>query len=50
MAALSSAFRAESNHENLYDHIELFNMQSLPSCLPSGAPPVNETYQEEAVY
>ena len=50
MAALSSAFRAESNDENLYDHIELFNMQSLPSCLPSGAPPVNETYQEEAVY
>ena len=50
MAALSSAFRAESNHENLYDHIELFNIQSLPSCLPRGAPPVNETYQEEAVY
>ena len=50
MAALNSAFRAESSYENLHDHIELFNMRSLPRCLPSGAPPVNETYQEEAVY
>ena len=50
MAALNSAFRAESSYENLYDHIELSNMQSLPRCLPSGAPPVNQTYQEEAVY
>ena len=47
---LNSAFRAESSYENLYDHIELFNMRSLPRCLPSGAPPVNQTYQEEAVY
>ena len=50
MAAFNSAFRAESSYENLHDHIELFNMRSLPRCLPSGAPPVNETYQEEAVY
>ena len=50
MAGLNSAFRAESSYENLYDHIELFNMRSLPRCLPSGAPLVNETYQEEAVY
>ena len=50
MAALNSAFRAESSYENLHDHIELFNTRSLPRCLPSGAPPVNETYQEEAVY
>ena len=50
MAALNSAFRAESSYENLYDHIELSNMQSLPRCLPSGATPVNQTYQEEAVY
>ena len=50
MAALNSAFRAESSNENLYDHIELSNMPSLPRCLPSGAPPVNQTYQEEAVY
>ena len=50
MAALNRAFRAESSYENLYDHIELFNMQSLPRFLPSGAPPVNQTYQEEAVY
>ena len=50
MAALNSAFRAESSYENLHDHIELFNMRSLPRGLPSGAPPVNETYQEEAVY
>ena len=49
MAALN-AFRAESRYENLYDHKELSNMQSLPRCLPSGAPPVNQTYQEEAVY
>ena len=48
--ALNSAFRAESSYENLYDHIELSNMQSLPRCLPSGALPVNQTYQEEAVY
>ena len=48
--ALNSAFRAESSYENLYDHIELSNMQSLPRCLPSGAPPVNQAYQEEAVY
>ena len=50
MAALNSAFRAESSNENLYDHIELSNMPSLPRCLRSGAPPVNQTYQEEAVY
>ena len=50
MAALHSAFRAESSYENLYDHIELSNMPSLPRCLRSGAPPVNQTYQEEAVY
>ena len=50
MAALNSAFRAESSYENLYDHIELSNMQSSPRCLPSGATPVNQTYQEEAVY
>ena len=50
MAALNSAFRAESSNEHLYDHIELSNMPSLPRCLPSGAPPVNQTYQEEAVY
>ena len=50
MTALNSAFRAESSYENLHDHIELFNMRSLPRGLPSGAPPVNETYQEEAVY
>ena len=50
MAALNSAFRAESSNGNLYDHIELSNMPSLPRCLPSGAPPVKETYQEEAVY
>ena len=49
MAALN-AFRAESRYENLYDHKELSNMQSLPRCLPSGAPPVTQTYQEEAVY
>ena len=49
MAALN-AFRAESRYKNLYDHKELSNMQSLPRCLPSGAPPVNQTYQEEAVY
>ena len=49
MAELNSVFRAESSYENLYDHI-VFNMRSLPTCLPSGAPPVNETYQEEAVY
>ena len=49
MAALN-AFRAESRYENLYDHKELSNMQSLPRCLPSGALPVNQTYQEEAVY
>ena len=48
--ALNSAFRAESSYENLYDHIELSNMQSLPRCLPSGVLPVNQTYQEEAVY
>ena len=48
--ALNSAFRAESSNENLYDHIELSNMQSLPRCLPTGAPPVNQAYQEEAVY
>ena len=48
--ALNSAFRAESSYENLYDHIDLLNMRSLPRCLPSGAPPVNQTYQEEAVY
>ena len=45
-----AAFRAEYSYENLYDHIELSNTQSLPRCLPSGAPPVNQTYQEEAVY
>lgn len=50
MAALNSAFRVESRNGNLYDHIELSNMQSLPRYLPNGAPPVNETYQEEAVY
>ena len=50
MAALNSAFRAESSNGDLYDHIELSNMPSLPRCLPSGAPPVNQTYQEEAVY
>ena len=50
MAALNSAFRAESSNGNLYDHIELSNMPSLPRCLPNGAPPVNQTYQEEAVY
>ena len=50
MAALNSAFRAESSYENRYDHLQLFNMRFLPRCLPSGAPPVNETYQEEAVY
>ena len=50
MAALNSAFRAESSNENLYDHIELSNMPSLPRCLRCGAPPVNQTYQEEAVY
>ena len=50
MAALNGAFRAESSYENLYDHIELFNMRSLPGCLPNGAPPGNQTYQEEAVY
>ena len=50
MAALNSAFRAVSSNENLYDHIELSNMPSLPRCLRSGAPPVNQTYQEEAVY
>ena len=50
MAALNSAFRAESSNGNLYDHIELSNMPSLPRCLRSGAPPVNQTYQEEAVY
>ena len=48
--ALNSAFRVESSYENLYDHIELSNMQSLQRCLPSGALPVNQTYQEEAVY
>ena len=48
--ALNSAFRVESSYENLYDHIELSNMQSLPRCLPSGALPVNQTYREEAVY
>ena len=48
--ALNSAFRVESSYENLYDHIELSNMQSLHRCLPSGALPVNQTYQEEAVY
>ena len=48
--ALNSAFRAESSYENLYDHIELSNMQSLPRCLPSGVLPVNQAYQEEAVY
>ena len=45
-----AAFRAESSYENLYDHLELSNTQSLPRCLPSGATPVNQTYQEEAVY
>ena len=50
MAALKSAFRAESSNGNLYDHIELSNMPSLPRCLRCGAPPVNQTYQEEAVY
>ena len=50
MAALNSAFRAESSNGSLYDQIELSNMPSLPRCLPSGAPPVNQTYQEEAVY
>ena len=50
MAALNSAFRAESSNGNLYDNIELSNMPSLPRCLPNGAPPVNQTYQEEAVY
>ena len=45
-----AAFREESSYENLYDHIELSNTQSLPRCLPSGATPVNQTYQEEAVY
>ena len=50
MAALNSAFRALSSNGNLYDHIELSNMPSLPRCLRSGAPPVNQTYQEEAVY
>ena len=50
MAAINSAFRAESSYENLYGHIELSNMPSLPRCLRSGAPPVNQTYQEEAVY
>ena len=50
MAALNSAFRAESSNGNLYDHTELSNMPSLPRRLPSGAPPVNQTYQEEAVY
>ena len=50
MAALNSAFRAESSNGSLYDQTELSNMPSLPRCLPSGAPPVNQTYQEEAVY
>ena len=50
MAALNSAFRAGSSYENRYDHIQLFNMRYLPRYLPSGAPPVNETYQEQAVY
>ena len=50
MAALNSDLRAESSNGNLYDHIELSNMPSLPRCLRSGAPPVNQTYQEEAVY
>ena len=50
MAALKSAFRAESSNGSLYDQTELSNMPSLPRCLPSGAPPVNQTYQEEAVY
>ena len=50
MAALNSALSAESSNGNLYDHIELSNMPSLPRCLRSGAPPVNQTYQEEAVY
>ena len=45
MAATNSAFRAEPSYENHYNHIELFNRQSMPS----GAPAANQTYQGNAI-
>lgn len=44
MAATNSAFRAEPSYENHYNHIELFNRQSIPG----EAPAAIQTYQEEA--
>ena len=44
--ATNNAFRAEPNDEHLYNHIDLFNRQSMPS----EAPGANQTYQKEAAY
>lgn len=43
--ATNNAFRAESNDEHLYNHLDLFNRQSMPS----GAPAANQTYQGNAI-
>ena len=41
---MNSAFRAEPNDVHLYNHIQLFNTQPVPS----GAPAANQISQEEA--
>lgn len=44
MAATNSTSRAEPSDENLYNHLELFNRQSIQG----EAPAAIQTYQEEA--
>ena len=46
MAATNSTFRAEPSDENLYNHIELFNRQSIQG----EAPAAIQTHQEEAAH
>ena len=46
MAATNSTFRADPSDENLYNHIELFNRQSIQG----EAPAAIQTHQEEAAY
>lgn len=45
MAATNSTLRAEPSDENFYNHIELFNRQSI-----QGEAPAIQTHQEEAAY
>ena len=50
MAALNSAFRAESSYENRYDHLQLFNMRLHKDWRGRQGLNQNQNYQEEAAY